>query len=73
MDLDAERSRPVDPPVRGKTTGTPWLLVVARGHARLVAELQAIFRECPWVQVIENRRQGEALLSRNQSFLRPAG
>src|SRR5262249_24734446 len=72
VDLDAEQSRPVDPAVRGKTTtGTPWLLVVARGHARLVAELQAIFRECPWVQVIENRRQGEALLSRNQSFLRP--
>ena len=70
MDLDAERGRPVVPPVDGRT---PWFLVVARGHARLVAELQTIFREYPWVQVIENRRQGEALLSRNQRFLRPAG
>jgi hypothetical protein len=34
-----------------------------------VAELQVIFRECPWVQVIENRRQGRALLPRSESAL----
>jgi hypothetical protein len=71
VDPDAE---PVVPPVEGElTSGTPWLLVVARGHARLVAELRAIFREFPRVQVIENRRQGHALLPRHQSFLRPTG
>jgi hypothetical protein len=44
----------------------PWLLVVARGHARLLAELQAIFREHPKVRVIEDRREGQALLPRGE-------
>ena len=48
----------------------PWLLVVARGHARLVAELQAMFREDPRVQVIENRREGHALLPRSAAATR---
>jgi hypothetical protein len=67
---DPERTGRIHGPVEGGTAaGAPWLLVVARGHARLVAELQVIFRECPWVQVIENRRQGRALLPRSQSAL----
>jgi hypothetical protein len=44
--------------------------VVARGHARLVAELQAMFREDPRVQVIENRREGHALLPRSATATR---
>ena len=48
----------------------PWLLVVARGHARLVAELQALFRDDSRVQVIENRREGHALLPRAETFTR---
>lgn len=46
---------------------TPWLLVVARGHARLLAELEAMFRDDPRVRVIENRRQGHALLPRGET------
>lgn len=49
-------------------TRAPWLLVVARGHARLVAELQAVFREDSRVRVIENRRAGPALLPRAETF-----
>ena len=49
----------------------PWLLVVARGHARLVAELQAMFRDDPRVQVIENRREGHALLPRSRDAVSP--
>lgn len=49
---------------------TPWLLVVARGHARLLAELEAMFRDDPRVRVIENRRQGQALLPRGDAVTR---
>jgi hypothetical protein len=40
---------------------------VARGHAWLVAELQALFRDDSHVQVIENRREGDALLPRPET------
>ena len=47
---------------------TPWVLIVARGQARLLAELQVLFRGDPQVLVMEARRQehpqlpcGEAL------------
>ena len=50
----------------------PWLLVVARGHARLVADLQALFRDDSRVQVIENRREGDALLQRPEAVSRVA-
>ena len=50
----------------------PWLLVVARGHARLVAEVHALFRDDSRVQVIENRREGNALLPRPQTVSRVA-
>lgn len=74
MDPDAERISRSGSSVEGEaTTRTPWLLVVARGHARLVAELRALFREYPLVQVIEDRRHGRALLPRYQNFLRPTG
>ncbi len=46
----------------------PWLLVVARGHARLVAELRAVFRDDSRVRVIENPREGDALLPRSETF-----
>jgi len=73
MDPEADRSTRTASSLEEKeTTGAPWLLVVARGHARLVAEIQAIFREDPRVRVIENRRQGHALLPRNESVLHPA-
>lgn len=73
MDPDGEPISGSDSSVEGgTTTGTPWLLVVARGHARLVAELQALFREYPRVQVIEDRRQGRALLPRSESVWRSA-
>ena len=49
---------------------TPWLLVVARGQSRLLAELEAIFRDDPRVRVIENRRQGQALLPRGEAVTR---
>ena len=78
MTGDADPRTPsLDPPAGGGAwPRTPWLLVVARGHARLVAELQAMFRDDPRVQVIENRRQGRALLPRGESVARsgfPAG
>ena len=50
----------------------PWLLVVARGHAQLVAELQALFCDDSRVQVIENRREGNALLPRPEAVSRGA-
>jgi hypothetical protein len=55
----------------GTSTATPWLFVVARGHARLAAELRAIFEDWPWVQVIEDRRQDRGLLPRGTGVLRP--
>jgi hypothetical protein len=71
------RTRSLDPsPGDGAWPGAPWLLVVARGHARLVAELRAMFRDDPRVQVIENRREGHALLPRSATVTRvgfPAG
>ncbi len=42
----------------------PWILVVARGDGRLLAELEAMFRHDPRVRVIENRRREAALLPR---------
>jgi len=45
---------------------------VARGHARLVAELHALFRDDSRVQVIENRREGNALLPRPEAVSRGA-
>ncbi|MCI0546659.1 MAG: hypothetical protein L0027_05190, partial [Candidatus Rokubacteria bacterium] len=45
----------------------PVALVVARGHARLLAEFEAMFRDDPRVRVIENRRQGHALLPRGET------
>jgi hypothetical protein len=45
---------------------------VARGHARLVAELHALFRDDSRVQVIENRREGHALLPRPETVSRVA-
>jgi hypothetical protein len=45
---------------------------VARGHARLVAEFQALFRDDSRVQVIENRREGNALLPRPETVGRVA-
>jgi hypothetical protein len=54
----------LDSPAGGALT--PWLLVVARGHARLRAELEAIFRDHPKVHVIEDRREGQALLPRGE-------
>jgi hypothetical protein len=71
MDLDTER-RTRSASLEETTARGSWLLVVARGHARLVAEIEAIFREDPRVRVIENRRQGHALLPRSESVLRPA-
>jgi len=48
----------------------PWLLVVSRGHARQVAELHALFRDDSRVQVIENRREDNALLPRPETVSR---
>lgn len=48
----------------------PWLVVVTRGHARLVAEIQAVFCDDSRVKVIENRREGHALLPRAETFTR---
>ena len=71
------RTRSLDPsPGDGARPRAPWLLVVARGHARLVAELRAMFRDDPRVQVIENRREDHALLPRSATVTRqgsPAG
>jgi hypothetical protein len=50
----------------------PWLLVVARGHARLVTELRALFRDDSRVQVIVNRREGATLLPRPETVSRVA-
>jgi hypothetical protein len=71
------QTRSLDPsPGDGAGPRTPWLLVVARGHARLVAELRGLFHDDPRVQVIENRREGHALLPRGATVTRvglPAG
>ena len=45
---------------------------MARGHGRLVAELHALFRDDSRVQVIENRREGNALLPRPEAVSRVA-
>ena len=50
--------------VESTRTHTPWILVVARGDGRLLAELEAMFRDDPRVRVIENRRREAALLPR---------
>ena len=71
MTGDAPRTRSLDPsPGDGAWRRTPWLLVVARGHARLVAELRAVFRDDPRVEVIENRRENHALLPRSATVTR---
>jgi hypothetical protein len=44
--------------------GPRWILVVARGHSDLLADLEAIFRRHPRVEIIEDRREGPGLLSR---------
>ncbi len=71
------QTRSLDPSTGdGAWSRAPWLLVVARGHARLVAELRAMFRDDPRVQVIENRREDHALLPRSATVTRqgfPAG
>ena len=71
------RTRSLDPSAGGGAwPRAPWLLVVARGHARLVTELRAMFRDDPRVQVIENRREDHALLPRGATVTRrgfPAG
>ena len=73
MHPDAERiSRSTSSVEDRATSGTPWLLVVAQGQAHLVAELEAMFREDPRVQVIEDRREGHTLLPRRENGLRSA-
>jgi hypothetical protein len=57
-----------DPGGRG-----PWLLVMERGHGRLVTELQALFRDDTRVRVIEDRRDRSALLPRPDVGPRPPG
>jgi hypothetical protein len=57
-------------PTSGGGAGPPWLLVVARGHTQLLAELQTIFREDPRVRVIEDRRHDQALLPRRETVRR---
>jgi hypothetical protein len=47
--------------------------VVARGHPDLLAELEAMFRDDPRVQVIENRRQDNALLPRDRDTAESTG
>jgi hypothetical protein len=64
-------TRSLDPSAGGGAwSRAPWLLVVARGHARLVTELQAMFRDDPRVRVIENRREDHALLPRGTTVTR---
>ena len=72
MTGDADsRTASLDPPDGGGAwSRAPWLLVVARGHARLVMELQALFRDDPRVEVIENRREEHALLPRGAAVTR---
>jgi hypothetical protein len=48
----------------GERPSPPRLIVVARGHARLMAELRALFGHDAGVRVIENRRRERALLPR---------
>jgi hypothetical protein len=73
MDPDTERTSRSDSSVENEATGRiPWLVVVAQGHARLLAEIEAIFREDPRVRVIEDRRQGHGLLPRPENVLRSA-
>jgi len=72
VDLDAKQMSRSDSSGEGGTiTPRPWLLVVARGHARLAAELRTLFQEDPRIQVIEDRRHGRGLLPRGQGVLRP--
>ena len=49
----------------------PWLVVVARGRARLVAEdVRRCSATTRRVKVIENGREGHTLLPRAQTFTR---
>ena len=58
----------LDVPEATRRGRAPWVLIVTRGQARLLAELQGLFRGDPRVLVMEARRQehprlpcGEAL------------
>jgi hypothetical protein len=46
------------------------LVVVARGQARLLRDLRAIFRDEIGIRVIENRRKDRALLPRRPDSAR---
>jgi hypothetical protein len=68
---DGPGMAPLDPPPADRAgPRSSWLLVVARGHPRLLAELEAMFRHHPRVQVIEDRRRGRVLLPRADAFMR---
>jgi hypothetical protein len=75
MTVDTDgRIASLDSPAPGASirARTPWLLVVARGEARLLAALETIFRDDPRVRVIENRREARALLPRGDAVTRAA-
>jgi hypothetical protein len=57
-------------PRRDARGHAPWLFVVARGHTRLRAELEALFRNDPRIRVIENRRRGPGLSRRAEIVTR---
>ena len=71
MSTDSARIARSGPAGAAGASATPWLLVVARGHARLATELRAMFEDYPWVLVIEGRRQDRALLPRGAGGLHP--
>jgi hypothetical protein len=60
------RPRPPAPPASGGSARhpSPRLVVVARGQARLKAEIEALFRDDAGIRVIVNRRRDRALLPR---------
>lgn len=79
VDVDCPTAT-LDFPEGGPAARAPWVLVVARGQARLLAELQALFRRDPRVRVMEARRQehprlpcGEALYDLQFPTPEPAG
>jgi hypothetical protein len=48
------------------------LLVVARGQASLLEALRDFVAELGWVDVIEDRREGNSLLPRSEPADRPS-
>jgi hypothetical protein len=64
---EADDPRSQDARRRELSTRRFRVVVVARGHPHLLAEVEAMFRDDPLVHVIEDRRRDGTLLPRREA------